>query len=108
MLSQESFTKKTTEIINKAAELSKNFSHAQVAPIHLASALILDKDSLFRSIIQKAGADANICERRIQNILVRQPSQTPAPEELSFNSQFRALLTKADDIKKTQKVTINQ
>jgi ATP-dependent Clp protease ATP-binding subunit ClpB len=104
MISPEQFTEKTSEMLNKSAELSKSYSHSQITPIHLASALIFDKDSLFRSILQKAGADATHCERRIQAMLVKQPSQSPAPSEISFSPAFRNLLQKADDVRKTQKV----
>lgn len=103
MLSPDQFTEKTTETLSKAADLAKSYAHTQVNPIHVASALLMEPSSLFRSILQKSGVDATNCERKIQSVLVRQPSQSPAPTDVSFSGTFHKFINKADEIRKTQK-----
>jgi ATP-dependent Clp protease ATP-binding subunit ClpB len=103
MISPDTFTEKTSQTINKSADMAKSYSHSQVSPIHVAAALLLEPTSLFRSILQKTGTDADVVERKIQACLNKQPRQTPPPTELAFSSQFSQFLNKADEIRSTQK-----
>ncbi|KAJ8324350.1 hypothetical protein O5D80_006614 [Batrachochytrium dendrobatidis] len=103
MLSPENFTDKTTSAISKANELAAEYSHIEISPVHIAVALFDDESGLFRSILQKAGADPAMCERKLKSILVRQSSQTPAPTQISFHHTTAALIRTADEIRKKQK-----
>ncbi|KAJ3042966.1 hypothetical protein HDV00_006273 [Rhizophlyctis rosea] len=103
MLNPENFTDKATATVAKAQELAREYNHSQVAPVHLASALFDDEDGLFRSILQKAGGDPALAERRTKSLLVKQPTQDPPPESLSFHSGALKVLRAADDLRKTQK-----
>ncbi|KAL2919055.1 hypothetical protein HK105_201325 [Polyrhizophydium stewartii] len=103
MLSSENFTDKCAGVLNRASELAAEFAHVQVAPVHIAVAMLDDEDSLLRSVLQKTGADPDACERRLRSLLVRQPSQNPPPPQASFNGAALGVLRAADDIRKRQK-----
>ncbi|KAJ3043537.1 hypothetical protein HK097_001731 [Rhizophlyctis rosea] len=103
MLNPDNWTDKTTATINRAADLAREFAHIQIAPVHIAAALFDDEDGFIRSIIQKAGGDPAVAERKIKSVLVKQPTQSPPPDNTSFASATHKLLITADDLRKTQK-----
>jgi ATP-dependent Clp protease ATP-binding subunit ClpB len=72
-------------------------------PIHFAIALFQDEDKLLKSVIDRAGGDSSQAERRCKSLLVRLPSQTPAPEALSMSSKALKVLNAADDLRKQQR-----
>ncbi|KAI9092118.1 P-loop containing nucleoside triphosphate hydrolase protein [Phlyctochytrium arcticum] len=104
-MNPEIFTDKTNAILTRAQELAREFAHVQLAPVHIASALFDDEDALFRSIITKAGGDPAVAERRLKSLLVRQPTQDPPPDQLSFAPATAKVLRTADDLRKKQKDT---
>ncbi|TPX66965.1 hypothetical protein SpCBS45565_g04145 [Spizellomyces sp. 'palustris'] len=104
-MNPENFTDKTTAILNRAQELAREFGHVQLAPVHIASALFDDDDGLIRSIITKAGGDPALAERKLKSLLVRQPTQDPPPDQISFHPNTMKVLRMADDIRKKQKDT---
>ncbi|KAJ2998216.1 hypothetical protein HDV02_004718 [Globomyces sp. JEL0801] len=103
MLSPESFTEKSTEIIQQAHKLAQEYGHSQVAAIHLTVALMEDSDSLLKSLIVKCGVETAPIERKFRSILVKQPSQTPAPDQVSYNHTFQTVLKRSNEIRQTQK-----
>ena len=102
MLSPESFTDKAAQVLSKAQDLTSEYGHSQVGPIHLTSALLHDENSLLKSILQKMGLDVVSFERKVAAILVRQPSQSPPPDHVSFSPQLLGALKQADALR-TQK-----
>lgn len=95
----KSFTEKTQETINNAIDLAKEHQHIQLTPIHLAVALFSGNDTLGSRIITKAGGEHNKVERELKKLLVRLPSQDPAPTDISPNRAFINVLDKATEIK---------
>ncbi|PWN32440.1 P-loop containing nucleoside triphosphate hydrolase protein [Meira miltonrushii] len=58
--------------------------------------------SLFRSVLSKAGADSFKLENSLREALRKIPSQSPAPDEVSLSSAASKLLKKAEDLKTSQ------
>ncbi|KAJ3300824.1 hypothetical protein HK104_000017 [Borealophlyctis nickersoniae] len=102
-MNPENFTDKTTETISKAQSLAQEFAHVQLSPVHLASALCDAEDGLFKSIIQKAGGDPAVAERRLKSAMVKLPTQDPPPEQVGLHPNTLKVLRSADEIRKKQK-----
>ncbi|KAI8916490.1 P-loop containing nucleoside triphosphate hydrolase protein [Powellomyces hirtus] len=102
-MNPEIFTDKTNTVLGRAQELAREFGHIQLAPVHLASAMFDDEDGLIRSIVTKAGGDPAVAERRLKSLLVKQPTQDPAPDQISFHPNTAKTMRAADEIRKKQK-----
>ncbi|KAI8621667.1 P-loop containing nucleoside triphosphate hydrolase protein [Chytriomyces sp. MP71] len=102
-INPELFTDKTNEVLAKAQSLAHEFGHATLTPIHILNAMMDDEDGFLRSVASKAGADPQNVERRLKAAMIKIPSQTPAPESVSFSQSAIKALRAADDIRKTQK-----
>ncbi|KAG9288892.1 hypothetical protein G9A89_019514 [Geosiphon pyriformis] len=101
------FTDKAEKIIANAFNNAKEHSHVQLAPAHIAVALFDDSEgeSLFKSLINKAGGDPAAAERNFKKICVRLPSQDPPPTDLSLSPQTSKVIRAAHDIQQRQKDT---
>ncbi|KAF9966281.1 hypothetical protein BGZ70_002785 [Mortierella alpina] len=102
------FTEKSEKTIGQARELAREFSNSQITPTHLVSAMLDESEegpgsSLLKSIINKAGAIPEEIERAFKKLLVRLPTQNPAPLEVSFSPQAYQILRKAQEHQKKQK-----
>jgi len=102
------FTEKSEKTIGQAQELAREFSNSQITPSHLVSAMLDETDegpgsSLLRSIINKSGGVPEEIERAFKKLLVRLPTQNPAPIDISFAPQTVQILRKAQDHQKRQK-----
>ncbi|KIM66202.1 hypothetical protein SCLCIDRAFT_1211432 [Scleroderma citrinum Foug A] len=110
----DSFTDKTQQTIAAAIQLAKDYSNAQVHPAHFGAALLSEgtgpdggtsggqnNASLFTSVIQKTGGDLNVAKRGFQRLIVRLPSQSPPPEEVSFSGTALKVLREAIELQKT-------
>lgn len=109
------FTDKTQQSFSAAIQLAKDYSNAQLHPAHIAAALLnegagddsLDglsnhgRSSLFSSVIQKAGGDPVIVKRGLLKTIVRIPSQSPPPEEISMSASALKVLREAQSLQKT-------
>lgn len=109
------FTDKTQQSLSAAIQLAKDYSNAQVHPPHIAAALLnegggddsptsmsnVGASSLFSSVIQKASGDPVIVKRGLQKIIVRLPSQSPSPEEISMSASTLKVLREAQSLQKT-------
>ncbi|KAG0254644.1 hypothetical protein BG011_005614 [Mortierella polycephala] len=102
------FTEKTEKIIGQAQELAREFSNSQITPTHFVIVMMDESEegpgsSLLKSIINKAGAVPEEIERAFKKLLVRLPTQSPAPIDISFSPQAFQILRKAQDHQKKQK-----
>jgi ATP-dependent Clp protease ATP-binding subunit ClpB len=102
-ISPELFTEKTAELVTKAQDLARDFGHATITPTHFLGALFEDESSLFKSLISKSGADPVNVERKVKSHLVKLPSQSPPPDDVSFSGASVKVLRNADDVRKKQK-----
>ncbi|KAH9950351.1 P-loop containing nucleoside triphosphate hydrolase protein [Amylocystis lapponica] len=118
MASNMNFTDKTQESLAAAVQLAKDYANAQVHPAHLAFVLLNEgagdpslpgglsngqhtSNSLFSSVIQKAGGDTAVVKRGLQKIIVRLPAQSPPPDEISLSSAALKVLREAANLQKT-------
>ncbi|KAF9161991.1 hypothetical protein DFQ26_003973 [Actinomortierella ambigua] len=102
------FTEKTEKTLGQAQELASEFSNSQISPIHIVSAMMDESQegpgsSLLKSIINKAGGVPQEIERNFKKLLVRLPTQSPAPVDIGFSPQALQLLRKAQEYQKKQK-----
>ncbi|KAL7753752.1 hypothetical protein RI367_000683 [Sorochytrium milnesiophthora] len=102
-LNPESFTEKTNKVLLEAQELAREYSHVQLYPAHIACALLNDPEQYLRSIVTKSGGDPAVMERESKRLLVRLPTQDPAPETVGLSQQALKLLRAAQDLQKKQK-----
>ncbi|PPQ63768.1 hypothetical protein CVT24_004310 [Panaeolus cyanescens] len=109
------FTDKTQQSIAEAIQLAKDHANAQVYPAHLAFVLLNESGSegsmpggtstagapLFASVVSRAGGDPALIKRGIQKLIVRLPTQDPAPEEISISTATLKVLREAQSLQKT-------
>ncbi|KAF8560352.1 hypothetical protein OG21DRAFT_1473797 [Imleria badia] len=106
----DNFTDKTKQSIAAAIQLAKDYSNVQVHPAHLAFVLLNEGQApgsgsrasppLFASVIQRAGGDPTPISRGLQKLIVRLPSQSPAPDEITFSSAAIKVLHEAQEQQK--------
>ncbi|KAG9314355.1 P-loop containing nucleoside triphosphate hydrolase protein [Chiua virens] len=107
----DNLTDKTRQSLAAAIQLAKDYANVQVHPAHLASVLLNDDQAsasaqslsgtrasprpLFASVIQKAGGDPTPIARGLQKLIVRLPSQSPAPDDVTLSSATAKVLQEA-------------
>ncbi|KAJ3376929.1 Chaperone protein ClpB1, partial [Entophlyctis sp. JEL0112] len=101
-LNQESFTDKTSELLAGAQKLARDYAHASITPLHLLNAFVEDPDGFLRSVVSKAGAEMDTVARKIKSAMLKIPSQTPAPDSLTFSSAALKVIRAADTLRTTQ------
>jgi ATP-dependent Clp protease ATP-binding subunit ClpB len=103
-MSERTTTDATNKAIQEALELAKNNGQALADPIHLAVILFEKDDSIGARVCSRAdrGAsstpiplDVHSIRRSLQRILLKKPSQTPAPLEASPSSALSKLFQQA-------------
>lgn len=99
------FTDKVEKALASAQSLAREFGNSQIMPAHIACALFDETEGapLFKSIIEKAGAEPQTVERGYKKIMVQLPSQDPPPADISISSQSAKLLRNAEKYMKDQK-----
>ncbi len=70
----DKLTIKAQEALQNAQNLATELQHSELAPLHLLSALLTDKEGIVRPILGKLGADADRIASLVQSELKRQPS----------------------------------
>ncbi|KAI9022197.1 putative HSP100 protein [Phycomyces nitens] len=104
-MSGMNFTEKVEKTLATAQAQAREFSHALLHPAHIACAMFdeVDGQSLFKSILEKAGADPSLVERGYKKQMVHLPAQDPPPAEISISPQTAKLLRHAEKHMKDQK-----
>ncbi|KAI8388592.1 P-loop containing nucleoside triphosphate hydrolase protein [Radiomyces spectabilis] len=99
------FTDKVEKALGIAESLAREFGHSQIMPAHIACALFDETDgqSLFKSIIEKAGCEPATVERGYKKQMVHLPAQDPPPTQVSISPQAAKLLRNAETHMKNQK-----
>ncbi|KAJ3074732.1 hypothetical protein HDU98_010417 [Podochytrium sp. JEL0797] len=101
-LNPETFTDKTSEMVSQAQSLAREFGHATITPVHILNAMMDDPDGFLRSVVSKSGADPDLVERKLKSAMLKYPTQSPAPDNLTFSSASVKVLRAADDLRKKQ------
>lgn len=94
-LDPSKFTQKTQEALQKASEYAQEYGHSSVSPWHIGTVLLEDEEGIARRIIVRLNKDPRQIERTLRSNMVKQPSQTPAPEEVSLSQAALRVLNKA-------------
>jgi ATP-dependent Clp protease ATP-binding subunit ClpB len=116
------FTDRASKALSDAMGIAEANAHPQLLPIHLASSLLdpppdeskdqqqtvnashgASSQSLFRQVVERAHGDAQGFQRSLNKAIVRLPSQTPPPEQISMAPSFTKVLRQAHELQKTQK-----
>ncbi|CAL1695794.1 unnamed protein product [Somion occarium] len=107
MASSFDFTDKTQESLAAAIQIAKDYANAQVHPVHIAFALLNEgtgegqTSGLFTSVIERAGGDPTAVKRGLQRLIVRLPTQSPPPDEVSLSGNALKVLREAESLRKT-------
>lgn len=115
MASGFDFTDKAQQTLSDAIQLARDYAHAQVHPAHLAHVLINEGPSesipnvqqrpsvipLFASVVQRAGGDPVAIRRALLKLIVRLPTQTPPPDDITFSPASLKALREAQNLQKT-------
>ncbi|KAI9309237.1 putative HSP100 protein [Cunninghamella echinulata] len=99
------FTDKVEKALGQAQSLARSYGNTQLMPAHLACALFDDTEgqSLFKSILEKTGIEAQLVERGYKKQVVQLPTQDPPPMDVSISPQTAKLLQHAQKHMKNQK-----
>lgn len=106
-MDETQFTDNALQIIQKATQLAKEGGHSQVVPLHFLAAMVpTDEENstqYLKTLIQKARYQWADFERIVNRHIVRMPSQTPAPADVSFSYAGSQVVANANKIKQQQK-----
>ncbi|CEQ38850.1 SPOSA6832_00325 [Sporobolomyces salmonicolor] len=102
------FTEASAKTLEAAVNLARENANSQLAPAHLASALLsptisatgASQSTLFHSILNKAGASPELVSRGLAKFLVRLPAQEPAPDDITLSPATAKVLKEAEKIMK--------
>ena len=94
--------------VSKSVSLAQELGNIDVHPLHLASVLFKDPQSLGVQLVQKAAVSGqHLSLEDVQNSLDKAlrklPRQDPPPNDLRPNAKFFAVLRKAQQLQKAQK-----
>jgi len=111
---QRTVTDATAKAINKALAIARDNGNSMAEPVHLAVALFQEDDSVGARVCSRASSsstsdkgaadatvDVNVIRRNLQALLLKKPSQQPAPLEASPSSGFSKLLQRASQAAKS-------
>lgn len=95
------FTQKVTQCFIAAQDLAKENSHGLLTPVHLAAALLAE-DGVARQVLTGVGNEQTwqSVQRLINKKLVRLPSISPTPEDISASPDLQKTLHKAGKLQK--------
>nr|ANW72270.1 heat shock protein 101 [Tradescantia hirsutiflora] len=100
-MNPDKFTHKTNEALAAAQELAITAGHSQITPLHLASVLLSDPNSLLRQSLSTPEA-AESFERVVNSALKKLPSQSPPPDEAPPSTSFIKVIRRAQSSQKTR------
>ena len=83
------------ELIQAAQSLARDNGNPSISSVHLALAIFADE--LGANIISRVG-DLKSFERSLRKVLVKLPTQHPAPAQIGMDNSCLKLLQKAEDI----------
>lgn len=125
-MASSDYTDKAATSLQTAIQLAKDYAHPQITPNHIALALLNDDsaaastsssrpgtpstaqptsavDSLFKSVLSKAGVPSDKVEQALRTALRRIPQQNPPPTDTSLSGAAAKVLKKAEALKSDQR-----
>mmetsp|Transcript_34601 Transcript_34601/g.75051 ORF Transcript_34601/g.75051 Transcript_34601/m.75051 type:complete len:919 (+) Transcript_34601:96-2852(+) len=107
-MTERTMTDATANAINETLSLAKDNGHSQADPLHLAVVLFAKDDGMGARVVARADAgtvadplDINLIRRGLQRLLLKKPSQTPAPLEAGLSSSLQQLIQRATQAAKS-------
>jgi ATP-dependent Clp protease ATP-binding subunit ClpB len=96
-MTERTVTDATAKALETALSIARENGHSQADPLHLAIAMFDGDDSIGARVCSRAetGPDASVVRRNLQKLLLKKPSQTPAPLEASISNALSQLLSRA-------------
>lgn len=101
-MTERTVTDATAKALEQSLNLARDNGHSTAEPLHLAMVLFKEDDSIGARVCtradnadSKAPLDVNTIRRNLQRLLLRKPSQTPAPLEASLSNSLSVLIQKA-------------
>jgi ATP-dependent Clp protease ATP-binding subunit ClpB len=95
-MAQQTLTDATTKALEQSINIAKENGHPTVEPLHLAVALFQGDDSIGPRVTTRIdNADLNNIRRGLQRLVLKKPSQTPAPLEASLSGSLSQLIQRA-------------
>lgn len=95
-MTERTVTDATAKVIEQALNLARDNGHSTADPIHLALSLFTGDESVGSRVCAKAqDADVNLVRRSVQKLILKKPSQTPAPLEAGLSNFLSQLLQRA-------------
>lgn len=101
-MTERTVTDATAKALEQSLNLARDNGHSTAEPLHLAMVLFKEDDSIGARVCtradnadSKAPLDVNSIRRNLQRLLLRKPSQTPAPLEASLSNSLSVLIQKA-------------
>ncbi|GMH40192.1 hypothetical protein BSKO_08096 [Bryopsis sp. KO-2023] len=102
MVNPDKITQKGQEGLGAAHTLAQDLQHAQLTPLHLATALFEDPDGIGRqACIQVGGPSAALSVPRVlRRKLESLPKVEPAPDDVGPSAEFRKMLREAGSLQR--------
>ena len=94
-MNTDKWTRKSLELIQAAQTLARENGNASISAIHLA--IVIFSDELGANILAKIG-DAKAFDRALRKLLVKLPTQHPAPAQIGMDNSVLKVLQKAEDL----------
>jgi ATP-dependent Clp protease ATP-binding subunit ClpB len=92
-MAKQTVTDATSKVIEQTISIARENGNSSVEPLHLAVALF---DAIGDHVCTHAPeVDINLVRRNLQQLLLKKPSQTPAPLEASLSSSLSQLLQRS-------------
>ena len=113
-MNDRTMTDATSKTLQECLTLARDNGHALADPLHLAIVLFDKDDSIGARLCCRADGpsasspsssstpiDVHTIRRSLQRLLLKKPSQSPAPTEANFSSAMSQLLTRAGNAAKS-------
>ena len=97
-MTTQTITDATSKHIERALNIARDNGNSAADPVHLAVALFENDDSIGARVCARAEGSAielSVIRRELQKLLLKRPSQRPAPLEASPSSSFSSTLQRA-------------
>jgi ATP-dependent Clp protease ATP-binding subunit ClpB len=95
MLDPNTLTEQTRAAVVAAMALANRHGHGEVAPLHLATALLEPADGLARRLVSKTGSDPAAVHAELGRALASLSRHDPAPEQPPLSAELARVLTAA-------------
>lgn len=102
-MTERTITDATAKTIERALNIARDNGNSAADPIHLAAAIFENDDSIGARVCTRADGvqEVTMIRRELQKLLLKRPSQQPAPLEASPSSSLSTILQRASKAAKS-------